>query len=83
MTAADIRHAIETVSVWAEDVSADRAEADRITEAARPLTRPALYDLLAAAGLEGIRSYDSKGYMLSRMHNRLTARVRARSRAEV
>ena len=83
MTAADIRQAIETVSVWAEDVSADRTEADRVVESVRPLTRPELFSVLSAAGLEGIRSYDSKGYMLTRMHNRLTARVRARERAEV
>jgi hypothetical protein len=83
MTAADVRHAIEAVSVWAEGPTADRAEADRITDARRPLTRTDLYAVLSAAGLEGIRSHDSKGYLLTRLHNRLSARVRARDRAEV
>jgi hypothetical protein len=83
MTPAVIRQAIATVSQWAEDVSADRAEADRITDAVRELARPALYELLAAAGLDGIRSGDAKGYLLTRLHTRLTARIRARERAEV
>ena len=83
MTAGDVRQAIVAVSEWAEDVSSDRAEADRIVEALESQTRPDLYAVLSAAGLEGIRPHDAKGYLLARLHNRLTARIRARDRAEV
>lgn len=83
MTATDIGQAIERVSVYAADPSNDRAEADRVVALARQLTRDELYRVLHAAGVEVIRPYDSKAYLLSRLHNRLTARVRAFERAEV
>lgn len=83
MTPADIRRAVAFVSLPAADVSADRAVADQVLAAVRWRTRPALYELLAAGGLEGLRPRDTKTAMLRRLHLRLTARVRARERAEV
>lgn len=79
MTANDIRHAIETTRTGTE---ADRVTADRVVAAARALTRPALFEALSAAGLEGVRRGDGKADMLDRLHRRLTAVVRARERAE-
>jgi hypothetical protein len=63
--------------------SADVATANAIVDDVRQLHREDVYDFLVAAGLEGIRHYDSKGYMLRRLHNALTARIRARERSEV
>jgi hypothetical protein len=83
MTATEIRTAIDRVGVYAVDLAGDRAEADRVTAAVRGFARPALFELLAAAGLEAIRPRDSKAALVRRLHNRLTARVRARERAEV
>ena len=82
LTADQVRRAIEAVSVPGDSTN-DRAEADRVTNAVRPLTKPELFALLSVAGLEGIRPHDAKGYILARLHNRLTARIRAHERAEV
>jgi hypothetical protein len=82
-TAADIRRAIDRVNGWADDVSADRAEADRVVASLHDLNRVQLAESLIGAGLEGVRMGDHKNAMLRRLHNRLTARVRARERAEV
>lgn len=78
-----VRLAIGRVSEGADDLSADRAEADRIVAAVRPLRRDALVAVLVAAGLEGVRPTDRKAALIRRLHNRLTARVRAHERAEV
>jgi hypothetical protein len=83
MTAAEIRQAIDAVSVRCEDPSADRAEADRLVALARQLTRDELFGVLHVAGVEVIRAHDSKAYLLARLYARLTARVRAHERSEV
>lgn len=83
LTPADVRQAIAAVSVYGVDLSNDRPVADRLAALAGDLPRVELFDLLTAAGLEGIRRGDGKADMLARLHRRLTARVRARERAEV
>lgn len=83
MTATAVRQAIDRVSQWADDVAGDRAAADQVLAAVRPLPRAELFEVLAAAGLEGIRRHDPKAHLLRRLVLRLTGRVRARERAEV
>jgi hypothetical protein len=63
--------------------STDMKLAAKIVDAVRPFRREELFALLVAAGVEGLRAYDSKAYMLRRLHNALTARVRAIERSEV
>ena len=47
------------------------------------MSQPDLYKHLKDAGIEAIRPGDSKKALLARLHNRLTAAVRARDRAAV
>ena len=78
-----VRQAIARVEVYVDDLSEDYAIADHVVADVRDLAQPKLYAKLVAAGLEGLRPHDSKVAMLRRLHNRLTARIRARERNEV
>ena len=77
MTADDIRQTIEASRTGDES---ERTTADRIVAELSGVPKADVYDLLVAAGLEGLRKYDSRSAMLQRLRNRLTACVRARER---
>lgn len=61
----------------------DRHEAQVICESIMDLPGPALFKLLTDAGVDCIRSKDSRGMLLKRLRLRLTATVRAAERTEV
>ena len=60
----------------------DRRIADEAVSELAVRPRAVVLAILTAAGIEGIRPRDSRAAMLRRLHARLTARVRARERAE-
>ena len=79
-----LRSALAHVGTFdAGDISHHRGLADHAVAELRGMSQADVYRHLLAAGLDGIRPGDSKGAMLKRLHDRLTARVRARERAEV
>ena len=49
----------------------------------KALPKPALYEVVTRAGVEGVKPRDGVGPILTRVRNRLTAARRARERAEV
>ena len=61
------------------------ADADVDDELARlkALPKPALYEVVTRAGVEGVKPRDGVGPILTRVRSRLTATRRARERAEV
>jgi hypothetical protein len=78
-----IRDRVVMISSQADDVSGDYGTADNVVTSAGRLGRGELFAALSLAGVEGARPRDSKQSMLERLRRRLTARVRARERAEV
>ncbi len=76
--------AIKHVSTYDPgDITHHREIADHAIAELKKMPQPDLYKILHAAGLEGIKPRDSRPKLLQRLHNRLTAGVRARERAEV
>lgn len=61
----------------------EHASADALIAQLQALPQAKLYAVLKDAGIEGIRPTDNKGRLLQYARNRLTARARARERAEV
>lgn len=65
---------------------ANRGVADRAVAEASDLSQPELYKLMDQVGLSGLggaKPRDTKKAMLQRLHNRITATLRARERNEV
>jgi len=61
----------------------EHAHADTWAGHLHKLTQSEVHTVLARAGIEGGRHTDSKSSLIQRARNRLTARARARDRAEV
>ena len=81
-----LRSAVERVSTFGRDdtdLREDRKVADRAVEELSKLPKDDVFEAMSGAGIEGVKKTDSKKAMLTRMHNRLTAAIRARERAEV
>jgi hypothetical protein len=62
---------------------AEHEAADAFVAELGKLSQAELFKVMDAAGIEGGRSTDSKADLLKRAHSRMTARARARERAEV
>lgn len=84
LSAESVASAIAYVSKTGTLASEDYPLADRMAALVANDRRPApeLFRILSAGGLEGIKPRDSRAALARRLHNRLTARERARLRAE-
>lgn len=81
-----VKTAVERVGTFGRDMDDQKKDwglADHAVAELRSLPREEIFRHLKDAGIEGARPTDSKKALLERLHNRLTAGVRARERAEV